>query len=60
MGHMEELERGSAYNYFIFDIFNYLNDTFGFRLLRFFFPCFPFFLTKKTLQFLREEWLLRK
>ena len=21
MGHMEELERGSAYNYFIFDIF---------------------------------------
>lgn len=60
MGHMEELERGSAYNYFIFDIFNYLNDTFGFRLLRFFFLVFHFFLTKKTLQFLREEWLLRK
>ena len=49
MGHMEELERGSAYNYFIFDIFNYLNDTFGFRLLRFFFLFFHFFLTKKTL-----------
>ena len=42
MGHMEELERGSAYNYFIFDIFNYLNDTFGFRLLRFF-PLFSIF-----------------
>ena len=47
MGYMEELEGGSAYNYFIFDIFNYLKDTFVFRLLIYFFPIF--FLTKKTL-----------
>ena len=42
-GEKSQSQEATMWGKTIFDIFNYLNDTFGFRLLRFFFLVFHFF-----------------